>query len=67
MAVCGGLALIPPSPYSVRKFLILMDLANRGGAKLLKALELSAESSQERTYSACLGVRSVPPFLSPPR
>jgi hypothetical protein len=28
-----------------------MDVASRGGAKILRTLELAAEYSQERTYS----------------
>jgi hypothetical protein len=55
----------PTPPYSVVKFLILMDLANRWCAKFLKALEFSAESSQERTYCVSVEEPSAPPSFSP--
>ena len=50
----SGFAGVPHSPYSVGKFLILKDLANRLGAKILRTLGLAAESSQERTYGSSL-------------
>ena len=55
----------PSPPYSVSKFLSLMDLEHGRVAKILRTLELAAESSQERTYGGYTGETSALPALSP--
>ena len=52
-------------PYSASKLLILMDLANEWVAKILRTLELAAESCEQRTYGGCTGETSALPALSP--
>ncbi len=39
-----------PHPYPVEKFLVFNDLQTGLRCKILSAIELAAESSQERTY-----------------
>ena len=46
----------PPSPISVRKFLVFSDLQRGCVANFLSALDLAADSSQERTYGLALNV-----------
>jgi hypothetical protein len=50
---CGILST-PPLPYSVRKLLIINDLREGCGFKILSVLDLAAESSQHWSYGRIL-------------
>ena len=41
---------LPPHPYSVNKFLVFNRLQSSYRAKILSAMDLAADSSQERSY-----------------
>ncbi len=47
--------MVPPSPDSVKKFPVFNGLREGCGAKILSALDLAAESSQQRSYRRIWG------------